>query len=208
MNIESGDSRQSRPSESVTDQREIHELAFSYPTTGLSEFQISMVYNELRSLAAKRLNQFSPGDSMHATALVHEAYLRLVNASIGPHSPIWSNRELFFAAAAEAMRRVVIDYYRSKKSWKRGGKSRRVAADMDVVEPSLPEVDVLALNDALDLLEADHPEKAQLVKMKTFGRMSMEECAEALNISVATAGRYWRYARAFLATKLKEVDDE
>ncbi|XZE32810.1 ECF-type sigma factor [Pirellulaceae bacterium SH501] len=208
MNIESGDSLERQSNQSSAEQREVNEAAPAYPSTGLSEFQISMVYNELRSLAAKRLNQFSPGDSMHATALVHEAYLRLVNASIGPHSAIWSDRELFFAAAAEAMRRVVIDYYRSKRSWKRGGKSRRVEADIDVVEPSLPDVDVLALNDALDLLEADHPEKAQLVKMKTFGRMSMEECAEALDISIATAGRYWRYARAFLATKLKEVDDE
>ncbi|XZE46603.1 ECF-type sigma factor [Pirellulaceae bacterium SH467] len=207
MSSEPMDNRERGLSEPASVQPSESSGAGSFLAAGLNEFQISMVYNELRSLAAKRLTQCSPSDSMHATALVHEAYLRLVNASIGPHSAIWSNRELFFAAAAEAMRRVVIDYYRSKRSWKRGGKSRRVDAELDVIEPSLPDIDVLALNDALDLLEAEHPEKAQLVKMKTFGGMSMEECAGALGVSLPTVGRYWRYAKAFLAAKLKEADD-
>jgi RNA polymerase sigma factor (TIGR02999 family) len=160
-----------------------------------AEQLLPLVYDELRKLAAHKLAHEAPGQTLTATALVHEAYLRLVETSDQPH---WDNRSHFFGAAAEAMRRILVENVRRKRSQKHGGGLQR--HDADEVQLALPEPveDLLALDEALTkLAEKDHL-KAELVKLRYFAGMTIEEAAGILGISPATAKRYWTYTRAWL----------
>jgi RNA polymerase sigma factor (TIGR02999 family) len=159
---------------------------------------LPLVYEELRKLAAQKLAHEKPGQTLQATALVHEAYLRLVasdDAFAGQH---WDSRGHFFAAAAEAMRRILVDNARRKQSPKHGGGLAR--QDVDNIELAAPELDeeLLALDAALERLAEKDPVKAQLVKLRHFAGLTIEEAAQALGISTTTANRYWAYARAWL----------
>jgi RNA polymerase sigma factor (TIGR02999 family) len=156
---------------------------------------LPLVYGELRRLAAQKLAHEKPGQTLQPTALVHEAYLRLVGAGAEAH---WDGRGHFFAAAAEAMRRILVENARRKRSQKHGGGLRR--QDAEEAEPAPPESaeDLLALDEALDRLAAKDPTKAELVKLRYFAGMTIDEAAAALGISAATAKRYWTYGRAWL----------
>jgi RNA polymerase sigma factor (TIGR02999 family) len=160
---------------------------------------LPLVYEELRKLASQKIAQEKPGQTLQPTALVHEAYLRLAGASSDPQ---WNNRGHFFAAAAEAMRRILVDNARSRASLKRGGDCKRIDY------PDLPDysagdqVDFVALDEALGKLETQHPEKAQVVKLRFFAGCTLEETAQMLGISRATAQRHWVYARAWLYGKI------
>jgi RNA polymerase sigma factor (TIGR02999 family) len=159
---------------------------------------LPLVYDELRTLAASRLKQERPGQTLQATALVHEVYLRLVSPEEGRR---WANRAHFFAAAAEAMRRILVEEARRKQSVKRGGALDR--HDLDGAQLATPDgEDVLELNEALDRLAARDPEAAQLVKLRFFAGMTMQEAAQALDLSERTAERVWAYARSFLRTAM------
>jgi RNA polymerase sigma factor (TIGR02999 family) len=156
---------------------------------------LPLVYDELRRLAAQKLSAEAPGQTLQATALVHEAYLRLVGKD---NAQRWDSRGHFFAAAAEAMRRILVENVRRKRSLKRGGGQAR--EEFDEVQLAAPEPveDLLALDEALNKLASKDPVKAELVKLRYFAGMTIEESAAALNISNATAKRYWTYARAWL----------
>jgi RNA polymerase sigma factor (TIGR02999 family) len=156
---------------------------------------LPLVYDELRKLAAQKLTQEKPGQTLQATALVHEAYLRLVDTDKVPH---WNSRGHFFAAAAEAMRRILVENARRKKALRRGGDRQR--QNLDLAQPAAPHLadDLVALDEALEKLAAKDPMKAELVKLRHFAGLTMEQTAEALGISLATANRYWNYARAWL----------
>jgi RNA polymerase sigma factor (TIGR02999 family) len=173
-----------------------------------SDQLLPLVYDELRKLAAQKLAQEKPGQTLQATALVHEAYLRLVASgdAPGPRKQQWECRGHFFAAAAEAMRRLLIDQARRKQSAKRGGARRHVPLDDVATFPAVdgaPRDDLLALDEALQQLEAEAPIKAQLVKLRYFAGVSLENAAQMLEISPATAKRYWVYARSWLYGKLR-----
>lgn len=156
---------------------------------------LPLVYDELRKLAAFNLAREKPGQTLQATALVHEAYMRLVGQDNAQH---WDNRGHFFAAAAEAMRRILVENARRKRSIKHGGEMAR--HELDGLELSSPQIDadLLALDEALNQLAEKDPVKAQLVKFRHFAGLTIEEAAQALGISVTTANRYWAYARAWL----------
>jgi RNA polymerase sigma factor (TIGR02999 family) len=157
-----------------------------------AEQLLPLVYDELRKLAAQRLASEKPGQTLQATALVHEAYLRLVG------DQQFDNRGHFFAAAAEAMRRIVVETARRKQRAKHGGGRERVEIELAELPTSLPSDDLLALDDALGRLEQIDPVKARLVTLRYFAGMTIEQAAEALNISRVTAHRYWTFARAWL----------
>ena len=160
---------------------------------------LPLVYDELRRLAAQRLAQEKPGPTLEATGLVHEAYIRLVGPDQGKR---WDNRGHFFAAAAEAMRRILVENARRKKALRRGGGRHR--QDLQPAEPEAPRLsdDILALDEALERLAAKDYAKAELVKLRYFAGLTMEQTAELLGISVATAHRWWNYARAWLHQEL------
>jgi RNA polymerase sigma factor (TIGR02999 family) len=165
-----------------------------------AEQLLPLVYEELRKLAAQRLAQEKPGQTLQATALVHEAYLRLVDVEKARH---WNSRGHFFAAAAEAMRRILVDTARRKGSLKRGaGRRRHPLDEASLVAPRLDE-DILAVNEALDRLAANDTEAAELVKLRFFAGFTAEQAAEALGISPRSADRLWAYARSFLLKQLK-----
>lgn len=160
-----------------------------------AEQLLPLVYNELRKLAAAKLAYENPGQTLQATALVHEAYLRLVNAPSGQN---WNGRGHFFVAAAEAMRRILVEQARRKNSLKRGGAYAR--REFHDVEPprSADEVDLVALDDALARLGEVDPEAARLVHLRYFAGLSMEEAAELLGMSARSAYYLWSYARSWL----------
>jgi RNA polymerase sigma factor (TIGR02999 family) len=164
-----------------------------------AEQLLPLVYEELRNLAAARLAQEKPGQTLQATALVHEAYLRLVDVERAQH---WNSRGHFFAAAAEAMRRILVEKARKRRRLKRGGDRQRL--DLDAVQLSVREVpdDLLALDEALTQLAQEHPEKAELVKLRYFAGLTVAEAAKALGIAPSTADRYWTYARAWLYRRI------
>ena len=166
---------------------------------GAAERLLPLIYDELRELAARRLAQEKPGQTLQATALVHEAYLRLVDAE-GPRS--WESRGQFFAAAAEAMRRILIDSARRKRRPKHGGDRNRVDLDDagDVIES--PVDDLLALDQALEKLASEDRISAELVKLRYFAGLSIDEAAAALGLSPRTADRRWAYARAWLRQEM------
>jgi RNA polymerase sigma factor (TIGR02999 family) len=168
-----------------------------------AEQLLPLVYDELRKLAAERLAHEKPGQTLQATALVHEAYLRLVDVDQARH---WDNRGHFFAAAAEAMRRILVENARRRRSEKHGGQLQRVdfEAAQSLAEP--PADDLLALDEALDQLAVEDPVKAELVKLRCFAGLSHQEAAEVLGISRATADRHWAYAKSWLYCKLYAPD--
>jgi RNA polymerase sigma factor (TIGR02999 family) len=159
-----------------------------------SEQLLPLVYDELRKLAAQRLAQEKPAQTLEATALVHEAYLRLV----GGGDRAWGSRGHFFAAAAEAMRRILVENARRKKRARHGGGQQRVEIELADLPTRLPPDDLLALDEALGRLEQLDPVKARLVTLRYFAGMTIEQAAAALNISRVTAHRYWTFARAWL----------
>ena len=170
-----------------------------------AEQLLPLVYDELRKLAAQKLAQEKPGQTLEATALVHEAYVRLVDTGQVPH---WNSRGHFFAAAAEAMRRILVDQARKKMSRKRGGGLERLPLEeVDIGVPQ-PAVDLLAVNDALAKFESIDKAAANLVKLRYYAGLTLPQAAEALGISSSTADRQWAYARAWLHAELRENDAE
>jgi len=165
-----------------------------------AEQLLPLVYDELRKLAAVRMAAEAPDHTLQATALVHEAYVRLVDGAETRH---WDSRGHFFAAAAEAMRRILVENARRKASRKAGGDLQRI--DLPALAPAMDDnrVDLIALDEALTGLEAEHPEKAQIIKLRFFTGLSVEETAAALGMSRATTQRNWAYARAWLFGRLK-----
>ena len=167
---------------------------------------LPMVYDELRRLAARRLAHERPGQTLQATALVHEAYVRLV----GPgEPPRWEGRGHFFAAAAEAMRRILIDRARHRQTKKAGGGCRRL--DLDDIEPVLEEENgdrLLAVDEALRQLEAEDPRKAELVKLRFFAGLTAEQAAAALGVSTSTAEKDWAYARSWLRVAINRMSGD
>jgi RNA polymerase sigma factor (TIGR02999 family) len=168
-----------------------------------AEQLLPLVYTELRRLAAERMAQEKPGQTLEATALVHEAYLRLVDVEKAQH---WNSRSHFFAAAAEAMRRILIENARRKKRLKRGGALKRV----DFNDPNLvyqsSDQELIALEDALEQLAAEAPDAAQLVRLRYFAGLSVAEAAEMVGIARTTAYEHWAYARAWLRCRLQGDD--
>jgi RNA polymerase sigma factor (TIGR02999 family) len=158
-----------------------------------AEQLLPLVYDELRRLAAARLAAEPPGNTLQPTALVHEAYLRLVGS---PDGKQWDHRGHFFAAAAEAMRRLIVENARRKKRHKYGGDRRRVSLEMAESVAEAPSEDLLALDEALTRLTAHDPVKAEVVKLRFFAWLTMREIAEALDVWIATAERHWTYARS------------
>lgn len=171
--------------------------------TGAGDRLLEAVYHELHQLATRKIARERPGHTLQATALVHEAYLRLVG-----NLDSLQGRRHFFAAAAEAMRRILIDHARRRAAARHGGDRQRIALDhLDIEVPTdTDHVDVLALDEALTDFEAEEPDKANLVKLKYFAGMTNAEAAEAMGISVTTAERYWAYSRAWLFAHLENND--
>jgi RNA polymerase sigma factor (TIGR02999 family) len=166
-----------------------------------AEQLLPLVYDELRQLAAARLAHEKPGQTFQPTALVHEAYLRLVGPAEGR---MWDSRSHFFAAAAEAMRRILIDNARRKRRQKRGGGLHRVELEAAQLSYISPAEELLDLNDALDCLAAEDPQAAQFVKLRYFAGLSIEEAAEMVGLSRSAACEHWAYARAWLHRRLGE----
>ena len=166
---------------------------------------LPLVYEELHRLATSKMLHESPDHTLQATALVHEAYLRLADAR---HAQQWDSRGHFFAAAAEAMRRILVENARRKQRLKHGGERVRIHMDECNLPDKSPTDDLLALDDALRRLEQQDAKKAELVKLRYFAGFSVEESAELLGISRATASRYWAYARAWLYAEINDEDGQ
>jgi RNA polymerase sigma factor (TIGR02999 family) len=170
---------------------------------------LPLVYDELRRLAAQRLAREAPGQTLTATGLVHEAYLRLVSSPKSPGEKEelhWDSRGHFFAAAAEAMRRILVENARRKRSHKHGGGTVRHDLNEAILAAPEPPEDLLALDEALDKLAAQDKVKADLVKLRYFAGLTIEQAAKALAISTTTADRYWAYARAWLHQEITGGD--
>ena len=161
---------------------------------------LTLVYDELRKLAGQRMSQEQPGQTLQATALVHEAYLRLVDTD---KSQRWDSRGHFFGAAAEAMRRILVDNARRKRRPKHGGDLERVDLEEAVAVTPSPATDLLALDEALTKLATQEPVKAELVTLRFFAGLTIPQAAQVLGISDATAERYWTYARVWLYSELE-----
>ena len=170
-----------------------------------------LVYDELRKLAAQKLAQEAPGQTLQATDLVHEAYLRLVRAAGGSSDPPderhWDGRAHFFAAAAEAMRRILINRARDRGRRKRGGGWRRLRLERLDLSLANPTDELLALNDALDRLAQEDPVCAELVKLRFFAGLTLDEAARALGVVRRTADRYWAFARAWLYAAVRKGEE-
>jgi RNA polymerase sigma factor (TIGR02999 family) len=164
-----------------------------------AEQLLPLVYEELRKLAAQKLAQEKAGQTLQATALVHEAYLRLVEGEKVQH---WNSRGHFFAAAAEAMRRILVEQARRKRTQKGGGGFQRV--DLAGIDPVIagPTLDLLALNEALDKLAAKDPRKAELIKLRFFAGLTNEQVAEALGVATSTVDLDWAYAKSWLRVEM------
>jgi RNA polymerase sigma factor (TIGR02999 family) len=172
-----------------------------------AEQLLPLVYDELRKLAAARLAQERPGQTLEATALVHEAYVRLVGKPADGTAQEWEGSGHFFAAAAEAMRRILVEQARRKSRQKHGGGLPRVDIELAEILSPMPDEDVLALDEAMSRLAAEDPVRARLVELRFYTGLSNEEAARVLGISAVTAKRYWRYARAWLHRELAKGDD-
>lgn len=164
---------------------------------------LPLVYDELRQLAAQRMSHEKPGQTLQATALVHEAYLRLVGNDQGQR---WDSRGHFFSAAAEAMRRILIERARHKKSHRAGGKLRRVAVAEFEQEVANSAVDILALDEVLKKLSRIYPRKAELVKLRFFAGLTIDQAAHALDIAPSTAIEDWAFAKCWLRLEMSESD--
>ena len=172
---------------------------------GASEHLMPLVYDELRKLAVAKLAEENPGQTLQATALVHDAYLRLVDVE---QAQSWDSRRHFFAAAAEAMRRILIDRARDKGRQKRGGAWRRLRLDEIDLSLAEPCADLLELNEALLKLAKEDPLIAELVQLRFFAGLSMADAAKALGIPRRTADRYWAFARSWLFDELREQENQ
>src|SRR5262249_49663971 len=169
-----------------------------------AEQLLPLLYDELRRLAAQRLREEKPGQTLQATALVHEAYLRLVGTEQVQH---WDSRRHFFAAVAEAMRRILLDRARDKRRLKRGGNWRRLRLDDIDLSVAEPPDDLPALDEALEKLAREDPLCAELVKLRFFAGLTQEDAAATLGIARRTADRYWAFARSWLFDELRQGDD-
>jgi RNA polymerase sigma factor (TIGR02999 family) len=170
-----------------------------------AEQLLPLVYNELRKLAAQKLAQEAPGQTLQATALVHEAYLRLVDVE---KVQSWDSRGHFFAAAAEAMRRILIDNARGKQCLKRGQNRKRLNLEsIDLAFTAAPD-ELLVIDDLIDKLGSEDPDAAQIVKLRYFAGLSIEEAAQLMGISRSTAYEHWAYARGWLRCALLGKDDQ
>lgn len=163
---------------------------------------LAVVYDELRRLAAKRMASESPGQTLQPTALVHEAWLRLTS----DEKRRWNDRTHFFAASAETMRRILVDNARRKLAQRRGGGHQRIEMPEIACPDAENDEQILAVNEALEKLAAQDPQKAELVKLRYFVGMTIEEAAGVLGISVPTANRHWAYARAWLAREIRDAE--
>jgi len=164
---------------------------------------LPLVYDELRRLAAQRLAQERPGQSLQATALVHEAYLRLVATHGGDEDVRWNSRGHFFAAAAEAMRRILVESARRRRAVKHGGGQVRLELEDDLLATAEPREDLLAIDEALTKLAATSRPAADLVQLRYFAGLTLPEAAEAMDMAPRTAGRLWAYARAWLRREVE-----
>jgi RNA polymerase sigma factor (TIGR02999 family) len=162
---------------------------------------LPLLYDELRKLARQRMAQESPGQTLQPTALVHEAYLRLV----GSESQNWNSRGHFFGAAAEAMRRILVDNARRKQALKRGGKNQRAPQEPEEIPGLQENPEILEVDEALDKLGQSHPQIARLVVLRYFGGLTLEEAAASLDMPIRTAHRRWAFAKAWLRTELQET---
>lgn len=166
-----------------------------------SDELLPLVYEELRKLAAGQMAHEKPGQTLSATSLVHEAYLRLTQ---GSSEEKWDNRGHFFRAAAIAMRRILIDIARGKKAVRHGGKYKRVNLETSrLIQPENPKFEILEFEEALKSYEAEYPQKAKLVELRCFVGLSSREAAEAMSISTKTAERYWNFSVAWLRSRLR-----
>jgi RNA polymerase sigma factor (TIGR02999 family) len=175
-----------------------------------AEQLLPLVYDELRKLAAQKMAQEAPGQTLQATALVHEAYVRLV-ASPGRESgevEQWNSRGHFFAAAAEAMRRILVEQARHKRSAKGGGHLQRVELNEEQLAPPGRNVDLIALDEALNKLAGHDSRKAELVKLRYFAGLTIRQAAEALGIAESTADADWAYAKSWLRVELTDASDD
>lgn len=168
--------------------------------TAAAERLLPLVYRELRRLAEARLSREAPGQTLQATALVHEVYLRLLGAS----SPNWQSKAHFFGAAAEAMRRILIDAARKKATVRHGGQMARVQLDQLDLADHAPSDDILALDEALERLAQDEPIVAKVVSLRYFAGLTIEQTASALDLSVRTVNRHWVFAKAWLLRELNQ----
>ena len=168
-----------------------------------AEELLPLVYEELRKLAAQKMAQEKPGQTLQATALVHEAYIRLVDVDKSQH---WDSRRHFYAAAAEAMRRILVEYARRKSREKHGGSVRRVDLNENQWVTTTTPSQLLAVDEALSRLDQEDQTAAELVKLRYFAGMSVEEAAECLGIHRATAHRHWAYARAWIRADVRSCD--
>ena len=166
-----------------------------------AEQLLPLVYDALRKLAAQKLAQEKPGQTLQSTALVHEAYLRLVGQNADQH---WNSRGHFYAAAAEAMRRILVESARRKSRRKHGRGHQRVDLESGCLVSSKPPLDLVALDEALSRLAETEPAKAELVKLRFFAGLTMPEVAAALDVSLATAERYWTFAKSWLYAELAD----
>ena len=176
--------------------------AIEYGDSSAGEDLLPLVYDELRRLAAAKLAHEKPGQTLEATALVHEAYVRLVDVK---EAQSWNSRGHFFSAAAEAMRRILIEAARRKQTVRGGGQvGGRVELSGIAVETGLPHPDLIALDEALERLAAKHSRKAELVKLRFFAGLTNQQAAEALGISTTTADNDWAYAKAWLSVEMSK----
>ena len=164
---------------------------------------LPLVYEELRRLANRKMSREQPGQTLQATALVHEAYIRL----IGPENQQWSSRTHFFAAAAESMRRILIENARRKQRQKHGGGQHRVDLDDADITIDDPSTNIIALDEALNKLAEEDKVVAELVKLRYFAGLTLEQAANMLGVSRRTADRYWAYARAWLYQEINKADE-
>ena len=176
-------------------------LAIDQGDAAASAKLLPLVYDELRRLAARELRGEPSGNSIQPTALVHEAYIRLVDQAVEPQ---WNHRGHFYAAAAESMRRILVEQARRKQTPKRGGDRARAPLDADQVAEPQRQANLLALDEALSQLAVDHPKLARLVSLRYFAGLTMEQSANALGVSLRTAERNWTYAKAWLLEALAE----
>lgn len=163
---------------------------------------LPLVYEELRALASQKMSHEPPGQTLQATALVHEAWLRLG----GDHQPTWQNRRHFFAAAAEAMRRILVEKARHRKRERHGGGLRRMDTQGLQIPAGIREERLLALDEALELFAGEDPQKAEIVKLRYFVGLTNQEIANTLGLSIASVERYWAYAKAWLFERMAATD--